>query len=155
MNEIQVTRDEMLIKLDTAERTTQEQFLLVKDTADRDKTSITQMVERVREDVNNQLKKELGEVKYLVTHMTSQATEHRETLQADYNKKLEDTKDVVSKFFNKYERFLVNQQKLIKDMETRQDEWIKKLIEPQTNNEARLFSIDTRINEGEATRLDD
>jgi len=41
--------------------------------------------------------------------MTSQATGHRETLQSDYRKKLEDTKDIVSKFFNKYERFLVNQ----------------------------------------------
>jgi len=40
-------------------------------------------------------------------------------------------------------------------MEERQDKWIKKLIEPQTNNEARLFSIDTRINEGEVTRLND
>ena len=49
-------------------------------------------MERVREDFTGALKKELGEVKKLVDAMTSQATEHRETLQEEYNQKIEKIK---------------------------------------------------------------
>ena len=80
MNEIQLTRDEILIKIDHNDRFTIEQFQQVKEAANNDKQFANTAVERVREDLNAILKKELGAVQYLVTTMTSQATEHRETL---------------------------------------------------------------------------
>ena len=46
--------------------------------------------------------------------MTSQATEHRETLAENYRIKLEKMKDVITKFFSKYEKCLLDQQDLVK-----------------------------------------
>ena len=68
---------------------------------------MTNIVEKVREELNATLKKELGDVKYMVTNMTSEATEHREVLQRDYAEKLEKMKGIVTTFFNKYERCLM------------------------------------------------
>ena len=33
--------------------------------------------------------------------------------------------------------------------------WINKLIQPQESNQARLFAVNTRIQEGELSRLTD
>ena len=42
----------------------------------------------------------------LVDAMTSQATEHRENLQEEYNQKLEKIKSIVTQYFAKYEKHL-------------------------------------------------
>ena len=49
----------------------------------------------------------------------------------------------------------MNQQTIVKDLEQRQDDWINTIIKPQEVNQARLFSIDARIKEGEMIRVKD
>ena len=44
---------------------------------------------------------------------------------------------------------------MVKTLEDRQQTWINTLIKPQEVNQARLFSVDTRIKEGELTRMKD
>ena len=44
---------------------------------------------------------------------------------------------------------------MVKALEQRQENWVNTLIKPQEVNQARLFSVDTRIKEGELTRLKD
>ena len=44
---------------------------------------------------------------------------------------------------------------MVRTLEDRQQTWIDKLIKPQELNQARLFSVDTRIKEGELTRMKD
>ena len=87
-------------------------------------------LERVRDDLTAALRKELGDVKHLVATMTSQATEHRETLQEEYSRKLEKMKGIVTEYFTKYEKCLMHQQELCAEMERRQEEWVRKLIQP-------------------------
>ena len=43
----------------------------------------------------------------------------------------------------------------VKELEEKQEEWIERLIKPQELNQARLFSIDSRIKEGEQQRAKD
>ena len=43
----------------------------------------------------------------------------------------------------------------MKALESRQEDWVNRLIKPQEVNQARLFSVDTRIKEGELMRLKD
>jgi hypothetical protein len=43
----------------------------------------------------------------------------------------------------------------VKTLEQRQEEWVKKIIQPQELNQARLFAIETRIKEGEKVRQSD
>ena len=49
----------------------------------------------------------------------------------------------------------MQQQDLVTELEKRQQLWINKLLKPQDCNEARLFSLDTRIKEGEMSRIND
>ena len=70
----------MMIKIENVDRYAVEEFQKVKEAANHDKQFANTAVERVREDFTGALKKELSEVKKLVDAMTSQATEHRETL---------------------------------------------------------------------------
>lgn len=49
----------------------------------------------------------------------------------------------------------MNQQEIIKNLEKRQEDWVTTLIKPQELNQARLFSIDTRIKEAEVARTED
>lgn len=43
----------------------------------------------------------------------------------------------------------------MKSLEARQEDWITTLIKPQEINQARLFTIDSRLNEEEKVRLED
>ena len=107
------------MKIEIVDRFTTEEFQRVKEAANHDKQFANTAVERVREDFTGALKKELGEVKKLVDAMTSQATEHRETLQEEYNQKIEKIKSIVTQYFAKYEKHLYQQQDLCNEMERR------------------------------------
>ena len=106
-------------------------------------------------ELRDHLQNETEKLRFDVNQITSQAAAHRDTLQEKYNEKLSKIKDVCAKYFSKYEKHLMNQQELMKDLEKRQDKWVNTLIKPQDINQARLFSIDSRIKEGELTRLKD
>ena len=43
----------------------------------------------------------------------------------------------------------------MKTLEQRQEDWVKKIIQPQELNQARLYAIETRIKEGENLRQGD
>ena len=64
-------------------------------------------------------------------------------------------KDVCAQYFSKYEKHLVHNNEEIKLLEDRQEIWINRLIKPQENNQAKLYSIDTRIKEAEGNRIKD
>jgi hypothetical protein len=76
-------------------------------------------------------------------------------LQEKYDEKLDKIKDVCAQYFSKYEKHLMNQQEIVKGLEKRQEDWINTLIKPQELNQARLFSIDTRIKEADMLRAED
>ena len=76
-------------------------------------------------------------------------------MQEKYNEKLSKIKDVCAQYFSKYEKHLLHQAEMVKALEQRQENWVNTLIKPQEVNQARLFSVDTRIKEGELTRLKD
>ena len=107
LNDIQITREEMIIKIEHNDRFVLEEFQKVKEVANQDKQVASSAVEKLREDFNGSLKRELDEVKKLVDAMTSQATEHRETLQEEYSQKLEKIKAIVTQYFAKYEKHLM------------------------------------------------
>lgn len=68
---------------------------------------------------------------------------------------MEKIKDVCANYFSKYEKHLMQQQELIKTLEKRQEDWITAIVKPQEVNQARLFGIDSRLNENEKIRQED
>ena len=58
-----------------------------------------------------------------------------------------------SNYFNKYETDLDEVKIRITNLQDKYKDWQRILIEPATMNEARLFSVETRLNEEEEMRI--
>ena len=153
--DINETREEIYGKIESNDHFCVEEFASIKSKASSDKIQLTDLITKLDEEFHTILNKETEDLKLFVNSITSAAQAHRETLQEKYNEKLGKIKDVCAQYFSKYEKHLMNQQELVKDLEKRQDKWVNTLIKPQEVNQARLFSIDSRIKEGELTRLKD
>jgi hypothetical protein len=48
---------------------------------------------------------------------------------------------------------LINHQTIVKDLERQQEQWVQMLIKPQELNQARLYAIETRIQENEQSKM--
>ena len=91
-------------------------------------------IEKTNDEFRGLVNRETEDLKLFVNNITSASQAHRETLQEKYNEKLAKIKDVCSAYFSKYEKHLLNQQDLVKDLEDRQNKWVDKLIKPQEVN---------------------
>ena len=58
-----------------------------------------------------------------------------------------------AQYFSKYEKHLINNQTIVKDLERQQDQWVTMLIKPQELNHARLYAIEARIQENEQMKM--
>lgn len=70
-----------------------------------------------------------------------------------YDEKLKKIKDICAQYFSKYEKHLINHQTIVSDLEKQQDQWVKMIIKPQELNQARLFAVETRIEENETMKV--
>jgi hypothetical protein len=68
-------------------------------------------------------------------------------------KKLLKVKQVISTYFEKYDVDLEDLKINIKTLNQKYSDWTKALIEPSSLNEARLFSLETRVHEEEEIRI--
>ena len=145
----------MYSKIDANDRFCIDQFEHIKEHSNKDRTSFTTAITEMRDELKLDMSKDSETLKSYVLGVTNNATAHRETLQDRYDEKMDKIKDVCANYFAKYEKHLMQQQELIKALEERQEGWINTLIKPQEVNQARLFSIDSRIKEGETQRIED
>jgi len=66
---------------------------------------------------------------------------------------LKNVKDACSHYFANYEESLEEIKIRTHTLENKYSEWSKLLIEPTSINEARLFSLETRVHEEEDMRI--
>ena len=154
-NEITMSRDEIQTKVDSLDKFYLEQMTNIENMIQSDKTDIKSEINKTNEHFKNKLKEDIEKLKTFVNNITAKAQAHREDLQDKYNDKLSKIKDVCAQYFSKYEKHLLHQAEMVKALENRQEGWVNSLIKPQEVNQARLFSVDTRIKEGELSRLKD
>lgn len=154
-NEIAMSRDEINAKIDQNDKFALDQMASIENMILHDKSEIKSEINKTNETFKQQLITEIDKLKTFVNNITTAAQAHRETLQEKYNEKLSKIKDVCAQYFSKYEKHLLHQAEMVKALESRQEGWVNTLIKPQEVNQARLFSVDTRIKEGELTRIKD
>jgi hypothetical protein len=70
-----------------------------------------------------------------------------------YEKQFNQIKKVCCKYFEKYDSELEAVQIKANNVMDKYQDWSKVLIEPSTMNEARLFSLESRIHEEEEIRI--
>jgi hypothetical protein len=72
-----------------------------------------------------------------------------------YAQKFTKIKDVIAKYFEKYDIDLEECKINMKVLNQKYADWSKVLIEPTSLNEARLYALETRIHEEEEIRIKD
>jgi hypothetical protein len=121
------------------------------ETRDRIRNEINQL----REENSNNLKCEIEGLKSFVQMATDKVNTNNDGIYEKYDEKLRKIKEVCASYFSKYEKHLLNQQTLVKDLERQQQQWVQMLLKPQELNQARLFAVETRIKESEENKLRD
>ena len=75
------------------------------------------------------------------------------TLQERFLSNTKKIKQVCSNYFGKYEIDLEELKIKIDNLQNKYKDWQRILIEPSTLNEARLYSVETRLTEEEEMRI--
>jgi len=86
---------------------------------------------------------------------TRKVNQSNDDIYLKYDSKIKKIKDVCAQYFSKYEKHLINHQTIVKDLERQQQLWVDMLIKPQELNQARLFTIESRIKENEQTKMNE
>jgi len=109
------------------------------------KLSLKGEITALREETMASQKVEIEKLRDFVSAATEKVNSNNDGIYEKYDEKLKKIKDVCAQYFSKYEKHLINHQTIVKDLERQQDQWVQMLIKPQELNQARLYTIETRI----------
>lgn len=101
------------------------------------------------------MNKEIETLRSFVQSATALVNSNNDGIYEKYDEKIKKIKDVCAQYFSKYEKHLINHQSIVKDLERQQDQWVQMLIKPQELNQARLYAIETRMQECESVKIKD
>lgn len=155
LTELTENRDSQRVRSDEVYKFASENLQTLTKQVSFVREDLSASITQVREELQGGMNLEADSLKTFVMQTTTRASAHRDTLQEKYDEKLEKIKDVCAKYFEKYEKVLGEQGSQVRGMERRMEEWINTLLKPQELNQARLFTLDTRIREGEMNRGQD
>ena len=79
--------------------------------------------------------------------------EERKVALQKYEKQFQQIKHVCCKYFERYDMELEGVQIQAQNVLEKYDDWSKVLIEPASLNDARLFSLESRMHEEEEIRI--
>ena len=113
------------------------------------KDQVASKEKELQELVNTQVNKLENEVKENTEDMI---IERKATL-SKYAKQFDQIKLVCCKYFEKYDIELESVKLQAKNVMDKYQDWSKVLIEPSSLNDARLYSLESRIHEEEEMRL--
>lgn len=89
----------------------------------------------------------------LVEETAADMNQKRIEIQIKYEKKFNKIKDVITKYFERYDADLEELKINMKVLNQKYADWSKILIEPSSLNEARLYALETRLHEEEDIRI--
>lgn len=74
-------------------------------------------------------------------------------MNAKYSRKFGKVKDVIARYFEKYDVDMEELKINMRVLNQKYLDWSKILIEPSSLNEARLYALETRLHEEEEIRI--
>ena len=92
--------------------------------------------------------------KFVDSNIDDMVNERRETL-IRYEKQFDSIKMVSCKYFEKYDIELEAISLKIQNVMDKYTDWSKVLIEPASMNDARLFSLESRVHQEEELRIEE
>lgn len=103
--------------------------------------------------LNESISIQIANLQTFVQTATNELHQKRVEVNNKYAQKFNKIKDVISKYFEKYDIDLEECKVNMKVLNQKYADWSKILIEPTSLNEARLFALETRIHEEEEIRI--
>lgn len=104
-------------------------------------------------DLVNRFSGQFEEVNEFVTKSVDHLKSEAKSLQERFLSNTKKIKSVCSNYFGKYEIDLEELKIKINTLQDKYKDWQRILIEPATMNDARLYSVETRLNEEEEMRI--
>ena len=99
--------------------------------------------------MNTQIK----QIQRFVDENIDDMVNERKATMMKYERQFDQIKMVCCKYFEKYDIELESCKIMSNSVMKKYEDWSKVLIEPSTLNEARLFSVESRIHEEEEMRV--
>ena len=96
---------------------------------------------------------QINKLEQTVSDNTEDMIKERKATLAKYSRQFDQIKLVCCKYFEKYDLELDTVKLKAKNVMDKYTDWSKVLIEPASLNDARLFSLESRIHEEEEIRM--
>jgi hypothetical protein len=90
-----------------------------------------------------------------VKEVSDELHQKRVEVNTKYARKFQKIKDVIAKYFDKYDVDLEECKINMKVLNQKYADWSKVLIEPTSLNEARLYALEARLHEEEEIRINE
>ena len=104
-------------------------------------------------DMKEQMEKQVGIIQSFVNENIEDMVQERKATLAKYEKQFNQIKLVCCKYFEKYDIELETVKIKTQNVMDKYNDWSKVLIEPTSLNDARLFSLESRVHEEEEIRI--
>jgi phenylalanyl-tRNA synthetase alpha subunit len=116
-------------------------------------SSLTRLIEVKDEKLNDILHRGINDINSFVKNVADELHAKRTELNAKYTGKFSKVKDVIAKYFEKYDIDMEELKINMRILNQKYADWSKVLIEPTSLNEARLYALETRLHEEEDIRI--
>lgn len=152
-NQLNIEKEKISISLEEVQKILAEHQDQISKNASDAKVHTKQEISGLQTMLTERLQTELEKLQTFVRVETSNVNKNNDDIYLKYDGKLKKIKDVCAQYFSKYEKHLINHQTIVKDLQSQQEQWVEMLIKPQQLNQARLFTIETRIQENEQNKM--
>ncbi len=103
--------------------------------------------------MNASIQENIDNIAKFVQKATHELHQKRIEVNTKYAQKFTKIKDVIAKYFERYDIDLEECKINMRVLNQKYADWSKVLIEPTSLNEARLYALETRIHEEEEIRI--
>ncbi|CDW76392.1 UNKNOWN [Stylonychia lemnae] len=145
--------NELRVKISNIDQYTQNQIDAMQLDFDRFKHSTKESIDNKERSIMNKTNTYVGELRKYVEETANDLNQKRQEMQEKYDKKFGNVKEVITNYFEKYDSDLEEMKINMKALNQKYADWSKILIEPSSLNEARLYSLETRMHEEEEIRI--
>ena len=152
---VQQTKDDFRERLSNVDKFYAEQLEDMGITIDSVRNLARDTVTTKEKELTDMVHDQIKNMKSMIHDSLLEMLEERKASTQKYKKMFNDIKVVCSRFFEEYDSKLKEVNDKMVDMGLKYKSWSKVLIEPSSLNDARLFSLETRMQKEEDMRINE
>ena len=153
LNNITTVKEDFRERLGDLDKYYSESMEEMSNTIENVRIMARDSVNAKEKELTDLMTKQVKTIQSFVDENINDMVEERKATLLKYEKQFNQIKMVCCKYFEKYDLELETVQIKAQNVMDKYQDWSKVLIEPATMNDARLFSLESRMNEEEEIRI--